>query len=189
MSTKKKTAAGVAIAGAAAIAITGGTFATFSDSDSGSVSADAGSVVLTIGGSYQDGVHITDIAPGDGGTWTTTFTNDGSEAARLSLSDLSLKDYEHGLTSPETAAGDSSSHEGELSDMLLVNFDGITGGFVSLSEVASHAGSGIMTPTLDPGETYTLTTTVKFPNGGTGDENAAQTDGVDMDWTVTLEQA
>lgn len=117
--TRRRVLGGLATIGAASAAAGAGTMAYFSDTESSTGNTvSAGTLDLKAAGG--DGevttVRISDVAPGDSGSGTTTLKNDGSIAGSVDLVFGSASNGEG--TNPESE-GDTSS-PGDLGDVLDV---------------------------------------------------------------------
>ncbi|RCW45265.1 camelysin-like metallo-endopeptidase [Halopolyspora algeriensis] len=170
----KKLAAGIGgvTAVAAAVAISAGTFAAFSDTEQRGVVATGGTMDLQITNSQygdvfgENGiVDVGTVSPGETvGKAKFTAKNAGDVAGNLSIDLQALKDDGNGFTGPEEGAdgenGVDGASEGELLENLVLTING-GGNSHTLEDLDDISVDNLAT--LEGGESinYTLKLSVK----------------------------
>ncbi|RCW45266.1 camelysin-like metallo-endopeptidase [Halopolyspora algeriensis] len=192
----KKLAAGLGgvTAVAAAVALTAGTFAAFSDTEQRGVIATGGTMDLQVSNTHGDifgenGYFTVSgtVAPGDTiGSTTFTLKNAGDVAGNLSFDFETVTNDENTLTDPEEDAGDNSADEGELPENLQLVVDGpggqdVTTSLDQLAEWGSFNNGG----TLAADETAEYKLTLSVPQDATSE---FQTDKAKFQITANLDQ-
>lgn len=141
---KKKLATaigGVAVVGAA-VSLTAGTFSYFSASGtSPEQSFSTGN--LSIGGSYEQAINVTNAIPGDSAKTTFTIQNTGSVKGYLSMS---LQDR---------------SSDPVMQQNLRICLDSM--GCATLAQAEAITANGYSFGEIDPGKSKTFTVTVTLP--------------------------
>lgn len=129
--TRRRVLGSVLTVGAASSAAGAGTFALFSDTETSSANTvQAGTLDLQVNGSGTNTVvDVTNVAPGDTGSDSTTIRNDGTLDGYLTIGVAGFKTPENGVNEPEAGATRESDpqgpnaggdHTGELAQSLLV---------------------------------------------------------------------
>lgn len=176
---------GVAAIAVAALALGGGTYATFSSAHAGpSGTLAAGTLTLDVGGFATTNLFDAAIAPGQVVQRSVTITNAGSVSGRLTEQYL-MVGSENGCTPSETAAGGCSARDGNLQepDQLQVSRDGST--YVPVS--AMTARDWMPAVTLGPGGSVEQHFWFKLPDNA--HNNRVQSDLLRIQSVVTLNQS
>ncbi|SNR64668.1 camelysin. Metallo peptidase. MEROPS family M73 [Haloechinothrix alba] len=200
MRIEKKTAVGVAAAAAAALAITGGTFATFSDTEEApNPSITAGTLDLTTGGEEQsESFAIEDVAPGysseeAGEGKTIQYENEGSIDGDLTLT-VDYSTDEVGCNDPEIDAEkafyddesiEDCGNDTELDEQLYAEIIGPDGTVAGEDLVGHLKGETVDAGELGGGESRSYTVHFSVPDSA---GNEIQSDKVTLEITADLEQ-
>ncbi|MDR7301160.1 TasA family protein [Haloactinomyces albus] len=171
---------------AAAVALTAGTYATFSDSEQRGAVATAGTMDLVVSNTQgnvfgENGVvEVKPLAPGDSRSASFTLTNKGDVAGDLSFEFAQGANNENSLTEPESADGDKTGGDiyGKGGGELLRNLEFTTAtgsGEKSIDgeELTELIGDPHSLGTLDPGESRTFRVTLEVPRNT---DNVIQSD-------------
>jgi spore coat-associated protein N len=187
---KKATAIGIAAAAIAAIAIGGGTYAAFSDTETGPTGTlAAGTINLTVGGSITPAsLDLSKLKPGDSFDATITVKNDGNLTGTL-FGDYSLTGSEGGCTAAEinpanypnsVAPTCDANGPGNLISALVVTVGG-----QAVSPLAPGSAAGVQQFDLAPGASQSYAIHVSLP-ASTGNE--VQSDTASLTSKLTLKQ-
>ncbi|RCW45268.1 putative ribosomally synthesized peptide with SipW-like signal peptide [Halopolyspora algeriensis] len=171
---------------AAAVALTAGTYAAFSDSEQRGAVATAGTMDLQASSATGDVfsgngvIDVDPLAPGDSRTAAFTLTNKGDVAGDLSFELVRVENNENSLTEPESAAGDETGGDsvGRGGGELLQNleFTTATGAgetVIDGNTVAELVGEPHSAGTLDANESRTFEVALELPRNTT---NVVQSD-------------
>lgn len=186
MRIKKKTVAGAAAAGVAAVAITGGTFATFSDTEEGPSGSIAAAVVdLVPGENVTNGFSVATIVPGETVGRDFSYQNASNVPTLLDLN-FAVTGHENGCNEPEAKVDDTcGTSAGELGKDLFVDVF-IDGEHKWDGKLSEFDGAEIEDVVL-PNDTVNVNIHVNYQLSSIVD-NIAQSDSVEIDTTATLEQ-
>jgi predicted ribosomally synthesized peptide with SipW-like signal peptide len=187
----KKVTVGIGIAAAAAalIALGGGTYAAFSDTETGpGGTLAAGTLDLEVGSTPTTTplFTATGIAPGyTSGDYTITYKNAGTIDGTLSLA-LGVANAENLCVEPEVGLDSSCGPtEGELGQALVITVNG-PGGLNYTGPLNGLAGGPTPFGTVAAGQSAQYTVSYTLP---VGVGNEVQSDGVAVTTTATLNQA
>ncbi len=182
----KKVAAGIGITAvaAAALALGAGTFAAFSDTETGpSGTLAAATLDLTVGKSESTtAFDATNIAPGyQSPTSVLTFRNEGTIPGTLSVAFLT-KNAENTCVEPEAVVDMSCGDaDGELGQSLIISIEGNGFSYTGpLKDLPKPAGTAL--PAMGS-VSYKMFFTLPKETG-----NEVQSDSVQVTTTGTLEQ-
>ncbi|MDR7301157.1 TasA family protein [Haloactinomyces albus] len=193
----KKLAAGIGgvTAVAAAVAISAGTFAAFSDSEERGVVATGGTMDLQVSNSHGDSVFgengiVTipnSVKPGDSYSATFTLRNEGDVNGDLSFKFVQMSNNENELTEPEEGAGDSTAGdaEGNGGGELLQNLE-LTAPTIDGATLAELAGDSRGAGALDADQERTFEVTLEVPQSAT---SVIQNDTASFKIVANLDQA
>ncbi len=147
---------------AAALAITAGTYALFTDEETGGVTATAGTMDLVVTGLPEDGrFTVANVAPGDSfGPETIVFTNEGSVDGKLALSIAKTTDQEGDVLEPELDLNDTAE-TGELDEVLRVTVNSDYG--THTFKLNDLSGPYVLPNTLVAGGSTDITVTMFVP--------------------------
>lgn len=183
--TRRAIGGGVAALAVAALALGGGTYATFSSTHAGpSGTLAAGTLTVDVGGFATTDLFNATISPGQVVQRPVTITNTGGISGRLTEQYVMIGN-ENGCNPGETAAGGCSAGGGNLqeSDQLQVSRDGTT-----YTPVNAMTAPNWMPPaTLAPGGSVTQQFWFKLPDNA--HNNRVQSDLLRIQSIVTLTQS
>ena len=180
---------------AAATAIGGGTFASFSDDETaGPASVTAGTLDLKVSGTAGDGMTITNAKPGDTGTENFYIENYGSLPGTLHVYLVKDADLENGIGEPETEDGDTTDPDGELDQNIELSFNGhadlgdelATMAVGDVYEVPAYWGTNVPANFTSPTADNQPAVVWKIPAGA---NDVIQSDSLGFHFEFTLEQA
>ena len=185
----KKVAAGIGVAAAAAavLALGAGTYAAFTDTESGpggTFAAGTLDLVVTSAPTTTPIFNATDITPGYASApYTLSYRNAGSIPGNLSLS-LGVTNAENDCTEPEGLVDNTcTGTAGELGGALLIT---VTGPGITYSgSIDGLAGGPTPVGALAPGATAQYQVSYSLPQD-TG--NQVQSDGVLVNASAVLAQ-
>jgi predicted ribosomally synthesized peptide with SipW-like signal peptide len=180
----KKLAAGIGVAAAAAavLAVGAGTYASFSDTETGpSTTFAAGTLDLTVGTpAAVPPVVLSNLAPGSSQTISVPIANVGSVDGTLSAS-YTVEGKDNSCVEPEGVAEGGTCDDGsELMEKLVLVYRGNTVG-----PLATNAGRTFDLDPLAANSTATVDFVVTVP---TGAGNEIMSDDTTMTITFTLDQ-
>ncbi|OQB06339.1 MAG: Camelysin metallo-endopeptidase [bacterium ADurb.Bin212] len=185
----------IAVVGAIATSATG---AYFSDSETSTGNTfSAGSLDLNVDGGNTNVVkfNVTNMRPGNQPTAQYTLANVGTINGYLDLANITVTDLENGITEPESSAGDITDPQGELSSVLglTVYWDNDGDGYYSVGDVKIYdsmangiASSYDTNKLVTAGSNVKMMVVVNWWN--TPNDNLAQTDSMQLDFTFNLSQ-
>lgn len=198
--------------GAASTAAGAGTVALFSDAEtSGPNTIQAGTLDLSVNGSGSNAVFdVSNVAPGDSDSVSTTLRNDGTLPGYLTFGITGFRTPENGVNEPENDAeaendplgsNTGGDHTGELAQRLLVRMKLVIDGSdhylvgtdseyrvaagVRLGEYDLSEAAGMTDLQLDSGEAVEFVTDYKIPSDV---GNEIQGDGVTLEAVFALTQ-
>ena len=178
----------------------GATQAQYSDTETSNDNTfTAGSLNLTLDG--HDGTNdvkwvVGPMVPGNQPKGTFHLANTGNVAGYVDLENIVVTSQENGIIEPETQAGDTTTPEGELEDVLNLRLftDLNCDGWISTGDVTFFNGKvGTIASSYNQN--------VSVPAGGTAcitgiydwwdtvDDNKAMTDSFELDMTFELGQS
>ena len=116
----KKILFGILAIGLVSLVVGWGTYSQFSDTETSTTTFTAGSLDLTINDKNGETVTFTytNLRPGNQPHYSLRLNNIGTIKGYLDISNIVVVSLENDLTEPEIEAGDSSTDEGELDDVL-----------------------------------------------------------------------
>lgn len=184
---RRRVLGGMATIGAAG-AVGAGTWAEFSDSESTSVTATAGTLDLSVtDGSdpVKKNYTFSDVKPGDSGSKSITLENTGNISGDLTANVSNITNNENGRNDPEVHSSDTSPKEGELGEKLDITLSGggKTFGPKSLdwfSDKTQNLGELSEEKSID----FTIDYSLPYDSAG----NEVQSDSVEFDVTFDLKQ-
>ncbi|MDR7301158.1 TasA family protein [Haloactinomyces albus] len=176
---------------AAAVALSAGTFAAFTDSEQRGAIATAGTMDLQVQDNNGDlfGENGTvnvpgTVVPGETlGSATFTLKNAGDVAGNLSFDYKAVTNDENGLTDPEKDAGDKPESNGELLRNLALTVTGPDGSTHSLNSLSGIENLDLAPLTSNGESQYTFELSV--PRSATSE---IQTDKGEFTITANLDQ-
>lgn len=195
----KKILLSLAMIAMVSTAAVGATAAWYSDTETSNDNTfTAGSLNLTVDG--NDGINkvkwtVGPMVPGNQPKGTFTLANTGNVAGFLDLENITVTSQENGIIEPETEAGDSTTPDGELEDVLNLRLftDLDCNGWIGTGDTTFFNGKvGTIASSYDQN--------ISIPAGGsacvtgiydwwsTSDDNKAMTDSFDLDITFELGQ-
>jgi spore coat-associated protein N len=184
--TRRRVLGGMATIGAAG-AVGAGTWAAFSDEESATGSATAGTLDLKVENTDISGRKVTlgngDLAPGDDGSYSNiTLKNTGNVAGEL-RADLNITSaQENDRNEAETADDPNSGGNGELDNVLELQVPGQNSGWRSLRFYDENTPYTLANSLSDSKD---ITIKWRVPEDA---DNSIQSDSVTFDVTFTLEQ-
>ncbi|MCD6241511.1 hypothetical protein J7K27_08405 [Candidatus Bathyarchaeota archaeon] len=116
----KKILFGILAIGLISLVVGWGTYSQFSDTETTTTTFTAGSLDLTINDKNGETVTFTytNLRPGNQPHYSLRLNNIGTIKGYLDISNIVVVSLENDLTEPEIEAGDNSTDEGELDDVL-----------------------------------------------------------------------
>lgn len=181
-----------------AVMVASATTSYFSDTETSTGnSLTAGTLDLLIDGGDNNVVkfNVSNLAPGGQPKGKYVFTNNGSIAGYLNISDIDVRNIENVLTEPEIEAGDTTDDVGELGDVvyitLFIDLDG--NGWIGDGDKTIYHGkisdlpdSLVFNEKINAGASVNISAIINW--WSTPNDNLAQSDTVEFDFVFHLNQ-